>query len=163
MKCLLTLFLLISGQLHAGTPVVVIGNHYSGQQLKGFASWAAEQLDLGPNAYILITFTYNMPHRVAGYTLYETHTTTEGTIHQYMIRLQGDQHLNAIRRTLAHELVHVKQIHEGRLVLHEGKHVTWNEKWYQWPYWEPHDRRPWEDEANGLSLDLVTVFRKEHT
>ncbi len=124
--------------------------------------WASRDMAWPSNVYILIEFTNKLPHTLAGYTLYEENKIQEDTIRQFMIRLDASQHVHIVRRTLAHELIHVRQIIEGRLIMHSKHAVTWNDHRYRRPYWKPHDTRPWEDEAIGLSTDLVADFRRKN-
>lgn len=144
-------------------PVKVVGTHYASEDLSRFAEWAYHEMGFESSVYILITFTEDLPDQVAGYTLYKQKELKQGVIHQFMIRLDGRQHRGGLRSILAHELIHVRQIMEGKLILEENNHVRWEEKKFRWPYWGPHDHRPWEKEANGLSSDLVAIYRKSIT
>ena len=163
MRCLLSIVFLFPLLLRAETPVVVISHHYAEKELEAFARWFADEMDWDPNVYILIEFKYDLPGHVAGYTLYEKQENLPQAIHQFMIRLDGSLHVNSLRNTLAHELVHVRQILEGRLVLHSRRHVVWQNESFRGPYWKPHDKRPWEEEAIGLGADLVARFRQKNS
>lgn len=161
MKPLMILFIFCSLRVWSTPHIVLIGNYHAKDEMEFFAEWVARDIEWPANVYIIIEFSAKLPEPLAGYTLYEQNQVDGDTIRQFMIRLDASQHTHMIRRTLAHELIHVRQIIEGRLILNNRRGITWMDQHYKRPYWKPHDKRPWEDEAIGLSANLVADFRKK--
>jgi hypothetical protein len=74
------------------------------------------------------------------------------------VSLNPSMNLEDISRTLFHEMVHAKQILEGRLILGNAKDpTTWNEKTYN----EEYEQLPWEIEAFQKENEMFAKYWDE--
>lgn len=86
--------------------------------------------------------------------------------HQYVIYVEDMSPSKAIR-VLAHELIHLKQVEEGKLSIREGNKVWWNgtrplgigdgQEYHS--YEIPYEIRPWEKEAMLEDGPLASKIR----
>ncbi len=70
----------------------------------------------------------------------------ENGLNNFTILLNGDLSLYEGIRTILHEIVHIKQVYNGRLVVCDLKFVEFNGKSYEIMKY-PYNLRPWESEA----------------
>ncbi len=120
---------------------------YDVARLKDEAMHYAKALGLNDNVYIRINFTLKLEEENEA-TLY--YKMVHDSIHQVVIyvnqRLSRSYQLLAI----AHELVHVQQYVENRLIQLDDHYFKWGDEKVdirKTPYLE----RPWEIEAHSLS------------
>ncbi len=100
---------------------------------------------------IVIEITRKLPRSICGDALYD-----DGDVQIRTFPFENDW---VMFRTLAHEMVHVKQYHLGQLVDNEDTTSTFNGKKYCWNTLDYYDY-PWELEAMSLERGLTINFLK---
>ena len=84
-------------------------------------------------------------------------TKTQLGTYQLMLRSKPDNILTFI---LAHEMIHLSQMVNGKLSLDMGRRVfSWNGQEYATSY--PYDNRPWEIEAKNKGEKLWKQWKRE--
>ena len=77
---------------------------------------------------------------------------------EFSIEINRNTSIEQMTATLFHELVHVKQYIDGRLVSGEGRSPS---TWFGIPIYEEYDNQPWEVEAYALEKEMVKEFMFE--
>jgi len=82
---------------------------------------------------------------------------------EFKINIDNVQSLRLQLRTLAHEMVHVKQFAKNELYDYSIKadHTRWRDDVFDVKAVKYKDQ-PWEVEAYGMEVGLVREFLKEH-
>lgn len=120
---------------------------------KAAAKHYANALSLGGDCSIVVCFTTTkLSHDYLG--LCESRRDSKG---RWVVKLHRDGKIWANLKTLAHELVHVRQFARGDLALDDrGEKLLWHgEAGHGSKAWED---RPWEKEANALEKILRKDF-----
>jgi len=91
-----------------------------------------------------------------------TKAQTKQNLHSFTINIDCDMGVNQTLRSIAHEMVHVKQFAQKQLIYHaddnlvywRGDIVSWNQQDLEVYY-----NSPWEVEANGREIGLYEMFK----
>ena len=133
--------------------------------LRKAAHWYAEKLfstRLNKNVTIYLKFTKNLlkEQKSLGSCMWTEYNDRQK---EFEIELDADLSQKNILKTLAHEMVHVKQYATGQMKDYtRSHHIKWEGKLFEdseshnddyWFY-------PWEIEAHGMEIGLYVLFRK---
>jgi predicted metallopeptidase len=90
----------------------------------------------------------------------ETMAHVYGTTNVFLLYTQNLSRKLSIS-VMAHELIHIWQMHTGKLMPGPKGSLIYDNKYYADGNNIPYDERPWEIEANEKARDLETQIRKE--
>lgn len=122
----------------------------SRKSLDKVLTFAQNYLGIQQTAFLTVRLTNDFKDYQCGYC-------DEVDIDEEWVELEINKTLDkeTMITTILHEMVHVKQILEGRLV--QGNPSTWNGIEYDCDY----DELPWEVEAFALEQEMVKEFSNE--
>jgi hypothetical protein len=116
-------------------------------------TFAQDYLDLPYNTYVNIEYLSQESELHFGFCMDMDKKELE-----YSIEINRNTSIEQMTATLFHELVHVKQYIDGRLVSGEGRSPA---TWFGIPIYEEYDNQPWEVEAYALEKEMVKEFMFE--
>jgi hypothetical protein len=113
----------------------------------------AKELELDNKPNILVEAKYpSWPTFVHGYMSPEK---TVDDIEHYKVVVHLNRNMASVIRTVAHEMVHVKQFNKKELK-YVGSRISWKGDLYKDNH--PYHTRPWEIEAFGMDKELSEKF-----
>ena len=152
--------LVLPGQMVQAQATIAVRNDYAPAVIREQAACYAEQFGFDENVFILISFSYQIPGKVNGFTRYED-TRVVGGGHQVHITINRKAGRSHQLQTLAHEMVHARQFIEGKLIQCGHNHFSWTDKICLDIRHTAYHDRPWEKEAETIGAQLYDCFRKQ--
>ena len=155
MKLLLFLLFWWSFLTHDPTPLQVKLLGQSDPQLEEAAYFYARELGMD-HVNIVIAMSLHLPPSVNGYLLYEEVAQTGQR--NAVIRIRATLTAAEKARVLAHEMIHLRQYLDQRLVQISPHRFAWEGKAYEWRHL-PYQQRGWEKEALDQESELLKRFQ----
>lgn len=134
------------------------------QQLRSAAVFFCDHLlkRLSKNVVVVIKLKNNLYKRTKcwGFATWTDEDARSNRHREFEIEMESNMGPVFMIRTIAHELVHVKQYARGELVhpRHYGNYQKWNGHMYN-EHLVGYKELPWEQEAHKLELELYQMWK----
>lgn len=118
-----------------------------------------DYLDVRENIIILIFFSSNMLDNLKGVTYC---LNSSGPSGYQVIRVIVDARLSKRQQelVLAHEMIHVRQLAKGELIITGKQQLIWKGRKYHFKY-DGLQPMPWENEAYKADKVLTKLYKKQ--
>jgi len=83
-----------------------------------------------------------------------------GSNGMYLMRLDMSLKTDEMIEVIAHELIHLRQIHSGKLLVRDNQ-VIYKMRYYKDATLIPHDLRVWEQDANAGGVKLAYKIKQK--
>lgn len=151
----------LMGQLAASAQAtIMVKNAYRPEEISKQAQYYAQSLGLDHDVHIIINFSQQLSPGVSGFTRYRGGPSGSGG-HQICIIISKSVVRSHRMVTLAHEMVHARQFVEGDLVKCDPQHYSWKQDPCRAVRDIAYFKRPWEKEAQKMSVQLYKAYQKE--